>query len=102
MRICTQVLKLYSWEESFIKAIKQIRNKEVKIIRNSSIWYAAINFIFGCAPTLVSADHMAKIYENFVIYRDTFASPLLPPLLSKYLSGDLLGDLNFYFAAANH
>jgi len=49
-----KVLKLYSWEESFIKAIKQIRNKEVKIIRNSSIWYAAINFIFGCAPTLVA------------------------------------------------
>ena len=49
-----QVLKLYAWEESFMKKIKLVRKKELKYSRNSGLWGAGFMFTFGCAPTLVS------------------------------------------------
>ena len=49
-----QVLKLYAWEESFMKEIKRIRKKELKYSRNSDLWASGFIFVFGFAPTLVS------------------------------------------------
>ena len=37
-----------------MKKIEQIRNKEVKCLRNYSFWISALEFIFGCAPIMVS------------------------------------------------
>ena len=52
--LISQVLKLYAWEESFMNEIKQIRDKELKSLRNSGLWASGFNFTFGCAPILVS------------------------------------------------
>ncbi|XP_078381051.1 multidrug resistance-associated protein 1-like isoform X2 [Oculina patagonica] len=54
-----KVLKLYAWEESFMKEIKRIRNKELKYSRNSDLWASGFMFTFGCAPTLVAVTTFA-------------------------------------------
>ena len=55
-----KVLKLYAWEESFMKQIKRIRDKELKFLRNTGLWTAGFMFTFNCAPTLVSCVHHEK------------------------------------------
>ena len=52
--VCFQVLKLYAWEESFMKEVERKRKKELKYLRGSSFWMSGFMFTFGCAPTLVS------------------------------------------------
>jgi len=54
-----KVLKLYAWEESFMKQIKRIRDKELKFLRNTGLWTAGFMFTFNCAPTLVAISTFA-------------------------------------------
>uniref|UniRef100_A0A0K8SLI1 ABC-type glutathione-S-conjugate transporter n=1 Tax=Lygus hesperus TaxID=30085 RepID=A0A0K8SLI1_LYGHE len=49
-----KVLKLYAWEPSFEQQVLKIRNKEVKVLRESAYFGAATSFIWACAPFLVS------------------------------------------------
>lgn len=57
-----KVLKLYAWEESFMKQIKRIRDKELKFLRNTGLWTAGFMFTFNCAPTLVSCVHKSPYF----------------------------------------
>ncbi|XP_022785081.1 multidrug resistance-associated protein 1-like [Stylophora pistillata] len=54
-----KVLKLYAWEESFMKEVERKRKKELKYLRNSDFWAAGFMFTFGCAPTLVAVTTFA-------------------------------------------
>ncbi|XP_071043193.1 multidrug resistance-associated protein 1 isoform X2 [Parasteatoda tepidariorum] len=49
-----KVLKLYAWENSFIKEVMKIRNREVDSLRAQAYLNGAITFVFSSAPFLVS------------------------------------------------
>ncbi|XP_070581498.1 multidrug resistance-associated protein 1-like [Ptychodera flava] len=49
-----KILKLYAWEESFMKKILGIRDKELKIMKSTSNMYAVTHLLWHCAPAFVS------------------------------------------------
>ncbi|XP_054723431.1 multidrug resistance-associated protein 1-like [Uloborus diversus] len=49
-----KVLKLYAWENSFIKEVLNVRNSEVKSLRSQAYLNAAITFVFTSAPFLIA------------------------------------------------
>ncbi|XP_063702153.1 multidrug resistance-associated protein 1 isoform X3 [Culicoides brevitarsis] len=49
-----KVLKLYAWEPSFEKQILNIREKEIKVLKQAAYLNAGTSFIWSCAPFLVS------------------------------------------------
>ncbi|ELU09880.1 hypothetical protein CAPTEDRAFT_178694 [Capitella teleta] len=49
-----KVLKLYAWELSFEDKVINIRNKELKVLRQAAYLNAASSFTWTCAPFLVS------------------------------------------------
>ncbi|XP_050313202.1 multidrug resistance-associated protein 1-like [Anthonomus grandis grandis] len=49
-----KVLKLYAWEESFEKQISAIRNKEITTLKKSAYLNAGSQFIWNCAPFMIS------------------------------------------------
>ena len=51
---CVQVLKLYAWEESFIRKVSEVRKKELKQLKNAAYLNASFSFTFTCAPFMVS------------------------------------------------
>jgi hypothetical protein len=48
-----RVLKLYAWEEAFIKSINQTRDKELRYIRRKAIIGAISNILWTFTPILV-------------------------------------------------
>lgn len=48
-----KVLKLYAWEPSFEQQILNIRNKEIKVLKEAAYLNAGTSFIWSCAPFLV-------------------------------------------------
>nr|CAD7572885.1 unnamed protein product [Timema californicum] len=65
-----RVLKLYAWEPSYEKELRDIRNKEVKILKKAAYLNAATSFAWTCAPFLVSLVTFATfvlIDENNVL-----------------------------------
>ncbi|CAL4099766.1 unnamed protein product, partial [Meganyctiphanes norvegica] len=48
-----KVLKLYAWEPSFESNITDVRNKEIKVLRQSAYLNAGTSFIWTCTPFLV-------------------------------------------------
>ena len=51
-----------------MKKVEQIRNKEVKYLRNNNFWLSAIDFIFGCAPVMVSTRENECKILSFAFY----------------------------------
>ena len=49
-----KVLKLYAWELPFMKKIKEIRKKEIKLLKANAWVYGALNFTFTMSPFLVT------------------------------------------------
>ncbi|CAG0921145.1 unnamed protein product, partial [Notodromas monacha] len=49
-----KVLKLYAWEESFGDQVRKIRAKEIEILRKDAFLNAINNFVWICAPYMVS------------------------------------------------
>ncbi|TRY63541.1 hypothetical protein TCAL_05779 [Tigriopus californicus] len=49
-----KVLKLYAWENPFMRRLLDIRDNEIKILRFSARLRALINFTFFCSPILVT------------------------------------------------
>uniref|UniRef100_A0A667Y4G3 ATP-binding cassette, sub-family C (CFTR/MRP), member 2 n=1 Tax=Myripristis murdjan TaxID=586833 RepID=A0A667Y4G3_9TELE len=49
-----KILKLYAWELSFQKQVGDIREDELKVMRNFAYLTSVSTFIFTCAPALVS------------------------------------------------
>ncbi|XP_063974576.1 multidrug resistance-associated protein 1 isoform X5 [Diachasmimorpha longicaudata] len=65
-----KVLKLYAWEPSFEQQILNIRNKEIKVLKEAAYLNAGTSFIWSCAPFLVSLVSFATyvyIDENNVL-----------------------------------
>ncbi|XP_045104031.1 multidrug resistance-associated protein 1-like isoform X4 [Portunus trituberculatus] len=58
-----KVLKLYAWEPSFESQVTTVRNKEVKVLREAAYFNAGTNFIWNCAPFMVSVATFA-VYVN--------------------------------------
>lgn len=48
-----RVLKLYAWEEAFIASVDQIRQKELRYIRQKAIISAISNVLWTFTPILV-------------------------------------------------
>ncbi|XP_077285787.1 multidrug resistance-associated protein 1-like [Arctopsyche grandis] len=73
-----KVLKLYAWEPSFEEKILKIRNKEMKILRQSAYLNAITFFILSCAPFLVSLVTFATFVlsdpNNILDPKTTFVS----------------------------
>jgi hypothetical protein len=49
-----KVLKLYAWEIIFIRRINEIRDKELKCIRQAAILNTIVRAIWTFVPTLVN------------------------------------------------
>ncbi|GBN94596.1 Multidrug resistance-associated protein 1, partial [Araneus ventricosus] len=49
-----KILKLYAWEIPFAGRVSKARNDEIKLIRYSFFTYIVTNFIYFCAPFMVS------------------------------------------------
>ena len=64
-----KVLKLYAWEPSFQAQVEDIRNKEIKVLKQAAYLNAGTSFIWTCAPFLV---------------RVLFLPLILPLLLMEY------------------
>ncbi|XP_011305034.1 multidrug resistance-associated protein 1 isoform X4 [Fopius arisanus] len=65
-----KVLKLYAWEPSFEQQILDIRNKELKVLKEAAYLNAGTSFIWSCAPFLVSLVSFATyvyIDENNIL-----------------------------------
>lgn len=62
-----KVLKLYAWEPSFEDQVLQIREREMKVLKEAAYLNAATSFIWSCAPFLVSIishiDHFILIHD---------------------------------------
>ena len=48
-----QVIKLYAWEIPFQRQVKDIRQKELDVLKASAYLNAAASFTWTCAPFLV-------------------------------------------------
>ncbi|XP_074600432.1 multidrug resistance-associated protein 1-like [Brevipalpus obovatus] len=49
-----KILKFYAWEESFMKNVTGLREKELKHLRGISYLGCVTSFLFTCAPMIVS------------------------------------------------
>ena len=49
-----KVLKLYAWENPFMKKILDTREKELKTIKKNGILFAIQNLNFQCSPLLIT------------------------------------------------
>ncbi|KAK8748976.1 hypothetical protein OTU49_015623, partial [Cherax quadricarinatus] len=80
-----KVLKLYAWEPSFEEQVIAVRNKEVKILKQTAILNAVTNFTWTCTPFLVSlvtfATYVNISEENILDAKTAFVSLTLFNLL---------------------
>ncbi|CAG9761169.1 unnamed protein product [Ceutorhynchus assimilis] len=85
-----KVLKLYAWEKSFEQAIMAIRNKEIKTLRTSAYLNALSQFIWNCAPFMVScltfATYVLMDEKNILDPSKAFVSLALLNLLRMPMS----------------
>ena len=49
-----KIIKLNTWEETFMGQVNTIREEEVSYIRRNAVLKACINFVFNSAPILVT------------------------------------------------
>ncbi|KAF8778431.1 Multidrug resistance-associated protein 1 like [Argiope bruennichi] len=67
-----KILKLYAWEIPFAGRVSDTRNEEIKWIRYSFFSYIFTNFIFFCAPFMISI----AAFATFLLKdRDNVLSP---------------------------
>ena len=58
-----KVIKLYAWEESFMKKILGIREEELNYLTRGSYLQSGFSFVFTCAPFLVSlTSHFNQLF----------------------------------------
>ncbi|XP_067572446.1 ATP-binding cassette sub-family C member 3 isoform X1 [Pseudorca crassidens] len=49
-----KVLKLYAWEPSFLKQVEDIRQEELRLMRQAAYLHATSTFVWICTPFLVT------------------------------------------------
>ncbi|XP_071542397.1 multidrug resistance-associated protein 1-like isoform X3 [Panulirus ornatus] len=80
-----KVLKLYAWEPSFEDQVVTVRNKEVKVLKQTAYLNAGSSFIWTCTPFLVSlatfATYVNLSPENVLDAKTAFVSLALFNLL---------------------
>lgn len=59
-----KVLKLYAWEPSFEDQVLEIREREIKVLKEAAYLNAGTSFIWSCAPFLVRNILIASHREN--------------------------------------
>ena len=60
-----QVLKLYAWEESFIKMVLGIRDEELNVMRKSALLNVSTSFLWRMGSYLVrSVDHFIPSFVH--------------------------------------
>ncbi|KAI8898763.1 P-loop containing nucleoside triphosphate hydrolase protein [Globomyces pollinis-pini] len=64
-----KVIKLYAWEQPFIKKVFGIREKELATLRKIAVLASATSFTWSCAPFLVS-------FTTFALYSVISPEPL--------------------------
>ncbi|CAH2355328.1 bile pigment transporter 1 [[Candida] railenensis] len=76
-------VKLYTWEDSIENRIKDIRNgKELKTIKQLSVWNAFSRFIFSTVPFFILS---SSILAFVMLYKDVPLSPeIIFPALSLF------------------
>ena len=55
-----KVLKLYAWEPSFLKQVEDIRQDELRLMRQAAYLHATSTFIWICTPFLVSLPRLGR------------------------------------------
>lgn len=85
-----QVLKLYAWEVSFLRAVENVRAKELKHIKSLSLANAYIFCVFNMVPVLVTIasfaafvliDDRNKITPNTVFVAVALFNMLRMPMI---------------------
>ncbi|XP_050728277.1 multidrug resistance-associated protein 1-like isoform X2 [Eriocheir sinensis] len=80
-----KVLKLYAWEPSFEDQVLGVRSKEVKVLKEAAYFNAATNFLWNCAPFMVSiatfAVYVSISPDNILDAKTAFVSLSLFNLL---------------------
>lgn len=99
-----KVLKLYAWEPSFEKKVQDVRDQELKVLRNIAFLNAVSTFFWTSAPFLVClATFMAYILSDNTNYLDaqkafvslslfkllSFPINLLPMMVSYIIQGNV-------------
>lgn len=99
-----KVLKLYAWEPSFEKKVREIRNKELDVIRKASYLNAVSTFFWTSAPFLVTlatfATYILVDNTNYLDAQKAFVSlslfnilrfpiNLLPMIISYVVQGNV-------------
>lgn len=61
-----KVLKLYAWEPSFEDQVIKIREKELKVLKETAYYNAITTFISSCAPFLVRFFLISALYKRSI------------------------------------
>ena len=92
------MLKLYAWELSFEKAVLEIREKELAVLRKTAILNAVTSFTWMCAPFLVAAGTFATYVlsdpDNHILTPSTSCFTSSQSLI-QYQTGDLNDNSTF-------
>ena len=57
-----KVLKFYAWENAFREKIKDIRKKELTVLRKCLFYDSAVNFIWQITPYMVGYCTLHRLY----------------------------------------
>lgn len=63
-----KVLKLYAWEPSFEDQVLQIREKELKVLKQAAYLNAGTSFIWSCAPFMVRYIHLIPSRRIIILF----------------------------------
>lgn len=76
---CIKVIKVNAWEKSFLNKTQAIRDEEVDFLRKKATLKSFINFIFGCAPIMVTLARFVQVCQP--VFR-VFMLPLVFTVLA--------------------
>lgn len=85
-----KVLKLYAWEPSFEKQVKDVRTAEVRVLQKAAYLNAVSNFLWSCSSFIVAAVTFATFVlvdeENVLDAKTAFVSLSLFNVMSTPLT----------------
>lgn len=85
-----KILKLYAWENSFMKEVEQIRNGEIKLMKRMSYFFVGMYFIMSCTPFIITlvtfGTYVLSSPENILDSTKAFTALALFNIISFPLS----------------